>query len=127
MNLERAIINLKSLSIPTQWQLTKAKREYLKTHRECAICKHIKNLEVHHIIPIHIDSSKALDPNNFITLCDSKNNGCHYIWGHFRNFRTKWNPNIIDFSNLITQYMNMYREDIITKINNFTSSNTNQK
>ena len=101
MNLERAYLTFKSLSIPSQWQLTKAKRAYLKEHAECAICGHTKDLEVHHVVPVHVDASKALDHDNFITLCDWRNHGCHYVFGHFRNFRTKWNPDIRNFAELV--------------------------
>ena len=72
------------------------KRAYFKTHeKKCAVCGGTKKVELHHIIPFHIDSSKELDPNNVIPLCEgNKELNCHLIFGHFGNFRTKWNPNI---------------------------------
>jgi len=39
----------------------------------CQVCKSRNNLNVHHIIPNRIDSSKILDINNAITLCEK----CH--------------------------------------------------
>lgn len=104
MNLVRTYLNLKTLSIPTQWQLTKAKRAYVKEHSVCAVCGYTKNLEVHHIIPVHVDILRALDPDNFITLCDWRNHGCHYVFGHYRNFRTKWNPKIREFATMVTAW-----------------------
>ena len=98
MNIERFFINLTAVSVPTQWQMTKAKRAYKKTHPFCAVCGTTKDIEIHHIVPVHVDSSKACDPENFISLCDWRNHGCHYIWGHFRNFRSKWNPDIVEFA-----------------------------
>jgi len=98
MNITRVYLNISSLPLYTQWQLTKAKRVYKKEHPECAVCGHTSDLEIHHIVPVHVDPSLALDPENFITLCDWRNHGCHYVFGHFRNFRTKWNPEIRDFA-----------------------------
>ena len=102
MNITRTYLNFKALTIPTQWQMTKAKRAYKKEHAICAVCGVEKDLEVHHVIPVHVDSTKACDPDNFITLCDWRNHGCHYIWGHHRNFRTKWNPYIRSFAEMVS-------------------------
>lgn len=40
---------------------------------KCFDCQHIKKLEVHHVIPIHVDESKALEVTNCVALC----NECH--------------------------------------------------
>lgn len=112
MNITRFILNTTSVSLPTQWQIIKAKREYLKNHPKCAVCCNEKRVEVHHIIPVHVDRTKACDPNNFISLCDEYNKGCHYNFGHYRNFRSKWNVNIRQFAEYVR---------------NFNASNTNQK
>ena len=107
MNLIRAYLNFKSLSLPTQWQMTKAKRAYKKDHCKCAVCGYTKNLEIHHVVPVHVDRTKALDTDNFITLCDWRNHGCHYVFGHFRNFRTKWNPNIRQFALSVSKLLSL--------------------
>ena len=98
MNLTRIYLNFTSLSIPTQWEMTKAKRSYVNRHPECAVCGNRKYLEVHHVIPVHVDHSLACDDDNFITLCDTKNNGCHRWIGHFGNFRSKWNVDIREYA-----------------------------
>jgi hypothetical protein len=98
MNLTRVYLNFTALSIPTQWEMTKAKRAYRDAHPECAICGNRKYLEVHHVIPVHVDHTLACDLDNFITLCDPKNNGCHRWFGHFGNFRSKWNLEIREFA-----------------------------
>lgn len=74
-----------------QWP--KVRAEYLKTHPVCAVCGGTKKLEVHHIIPVHIDADKELDPNNLITLCEAKKYGvnCHLFFGHLGNYK-KYNP-----------------------------------
>jgi len=94
MNLTRTFLNITSVSLPTQWEMTKSKRAYLKEHSECAICGYMKKLEVHHIIPVHKDPLLACDPDNFITLCRD----CHFTFGHYHNFRKYWNPTIKDLA-----------------------------
>lgn len=106
MNLTRKFLTFTSLSVPTQWQMTKAKRAYVKEHRECAVCGYKKKLEVHHILPVHIDISLSCEPSNFITLCRD----CHFTFGHFHNFRTNWNPEIRVFAKVITEMMKETRK-----------------
>jgi hypothetical protein len=106
------------MSIPTQWQLTKAKRKHVKVFNKCAVCGTDKNLEVHHIVPVHVDVSLAVDPENFITLCDWRNHGCHFVFGHFRNFRSDWNPDIVEFAEVASNMLEQTR---------LISSNATQK
>ena len=127
MNLTRSYLNFRALSVSTQWQLSKAKKEYVKKHNTCAICGHTENLEVHHIIPVHIDTSKALDHSNFITLCDWRNHGCHYVFGHFRNFRTKWNPKIREFAKIVSDVLNENKSISYLQISAITAWNTSRK
>jgi len=94
MNIEKTWLNFRTLSIPTQWQMTKAKRTYVKEYNECAICNYKKKLEVHHVIPVHVDPLLSCEQDNFITLCRD----CHFTFGHFHNFRKYWNPSIKEFA-----------------------------
>lgn len=68
---------------------------HLKEHPECEVCGRKTELEVHHIIPFSIAPDKELDPENLITLCESKKNGlnCHLLIGHLGNYR-RFNPNV---------------------------------
>jgi len=50
-------------------------------------------LQVHHIIPFHIDPSKELDKSNLVVLCGHPS--CHLDKGHLRNFKS-FNPNVIE-------------------------------
>lgn len=68
----------------------KVRLEHLKTQPYCMACGTKSNLEVHHIIPVHVDPTKELDTNNLITLCDKY---CHFIFGHLMNYKS-WNPNV---------------------------------
>jgi len=42
-------------------------------------------------MPVHIDSSKELDPENFITLCELPTHDCHYHFGHLLDW-SAYNP-----------------------------------
>jgi len=77
----------------TAWRLIR--NEYIKNHPVCAVCECKKNLEVHHIIPIHIAPDLELEMLNLVTLCTSKKYGlnCHLLIGHLGNFR-RINPDV---------------------------------
>jgi 5-methylcytosine-specific restriction protein A len=66
------------------------RNEHIKKYPKCAACGTKKNLEVHHIVPVHIDSSKELDVTNLITLCSNR---CHLIFGHFMDYKS-WNKDV---------------------------------
>ena len=65
------------------------------------MCDRTKKLEVHHIIPFHIDSTLELDDTNFITLCESPGACCHYIVGHCALSWSKYDPNVIQNATII--------------------------
>lgn len=70
------------------------RKEHIKKQPCCMACGSCKKPEVHHIIPVHLDPSKELDPDNLITLCDKY---CHFVFGHFMNYKS-WNVNIVEDS-----------------------------
>ena len=49
----------------------------------CQACGKNSKLDVHHIIPVGIDNTTDLDPDNLITLC---NQPCHLVFGHFMSY-----------------------------------------
>ena len=51
-------------------------------------------LEVHHIRPFHLFPALELDPTNFITLCEGREE-CHFNVGHLRNCAT-YNPHLLN-------------------------------
>lgn len=77
----------------------KIRNEFLKNNNQCAACGRKTKLEVHHIIPYHVDSTKELDVDNLIVLCDDY---CHFIFGHLGDWRS-WNVNVVNDCN---QYYN---------------------
>lgn len=71
---------------------SKVRNEHLSKDPVCNVCGGKEDLNVHHIVPFHIDKSKELDPNNLITLCNG--NSCHFAFGHLYNWKTS-NPDVI--------------------------------
>jgi 5-methylcytosine-specific restriction enzyme A len=69
------------------------RKKFLKTQPKCQYCGGLESLEVHHVIPFHIDRTKELDKTNLITLCEAENKQCHLRIGHFGSWK-KINPDI---------------------------------
>ena len=72
------------------WPLVRA--AHLELHSTCAACGGDKRIQVHHIIPVHIDPTFELDSNNLITLCMGKEE-CHLSIGHHGSWKDH-NPNV---------------------------------
>ena len=53
------------------------RRKHLTCEGECQSCGRIKDLEVHHLLPVHAGGNE-LDPSNLITFCRD----CHFVVGH---------------------------------------------
>ena len=77
---------------PRSSQWPKVRDAHLKNDSVCNVCGSKEDLNVHHIVPFHIDKSKELDPTNLITLCN--HNGCHFTFGHLFNWSSS-NPDVI--------------------------------
>lgn len=79
---------------PTAYQIRKAKQDHKETNPECAVCGVKPTFlpranEAHHIIPEHVDMTRAADPDNFVTLCR-----IHHWWvAHLKNWKD-WNTNV---------------------------------
>lgn len=82
---------------PRSGQWPKVRDAHLKIDPVCNVCGGKEDLNVHHIVPFHIDKSKELDPNNLVTLCNG--NGCHFAFGHLFNWKTS-NPSVIQDAKL---------------------------
>lgn len=66
-----------------QWP--KVRANHLIVQPCCQACGVATGLEVHHKVPVHVDASLELDTMNLITLCER--NGCHFLFGHGRDWR----------------------------------------
>jgi hypothetical protein len=84
---------ISSLGSPRSSLWRRTREEHLKSNPECAVCGRKKNLVPHHVIPVHVDPSKELDPENLITLCEGPSFNCHLFFGHLRDW-TKFNPEV---------------------------------
>ena len=69
------------------------RKKHLKTEPQCQWCNSETNLQVHHIVPVHINPALELEDSNMITLCETPNYNCHRRVGHFGNWQ-KFNPNV---------------------------------
>lgn len=73
----------------SKWNRTR--KEFIKHHDECEVCGKDKTLNVHHIVPFHVDPRKELVFSNLMTLCRT----CHFIFGHLKYWRS-WNENVYE-------------------------------
>lgn len=65
--------------------------------KSCAVCGGTLLLNAHHILPFHLHPELELAVSNLLPLCEgNKNMNCHLQFGHFNNFATKWNVNIVE-------------------------------
>ena len=94
---------------PRSSQWPKVRDAHLKIDPVCNVCGTKEDLNVHHIIPFHIDKSKELDPNNLITLCN--HNGCHFTFGHLFNWSTS-NPDVVSDAKAFKQKKAVAHESI---------------
>lgn len=112
MNIKPMMINILAVKNPKMlYQISKAKKQYIITHQECALCGSTNCLECHHVIPVHIDINQATNFDNFITLCDSNNNSCHRWFGHFGNFSKFYNVNIREFAISTRMFLQIKQPD----------------
>lgn len=66
---------------------------HLKENPECAVCGRRKNVVPHHVVPVHVDPSRELDPGNLISLCEGPAFNCHLFFGHLRDW-SSFNPEV---------------------------------
>ena len=80
-------------------------KAHLAQHGSCAVCGRMDELVVHHIVPVHVDATKELDPENLITLCEGATLNCHLWAGHLGNWAS-WNKSIIkDAARLLKRFL----------------------
>lgn len=47
-------------------------------NHQCHTCQEVKPLEVHHVIPVHVDKSRAFDLSNVIAVCKKCHRSVHH-------------------------------------------------
>lgn len=75
----------------SEWKTVR--KLHLDREDHCQACNKTSKLEVHHIIPVHINKTLELEPSNLITLCER----CHLVFGHLSDYRS-WNENVVEDS-----------------------------
>ena len=79
---------IKILHADYRWRKVRNRHiEYVEPF--CQMCGYKKKLEVHHIVPWHIDEALRFDMSNLITL----DRECHFRFGHFMDWKDS-NKNI---------------------------------
>jgi 5-methylcytosine-specific restriction protein A len=76
----------------SEW--SKVRKNHLSKHPKCQCCGRDEDIEVHHIVPVHVDPSKELDDDNLISLCAKY---CHFTVGHLMDWKS-WNTNVVNDS-----------------------------
>jgi hypothetical protein len=66
----------------TQWPALR--RRAIEAQPFCSCCHAVKRLDVHHVMPFHLDKALELDPKNLIVLCRR----CHLLFGHFDDWKS---------------------------------------
>lgn len=80
-----------------EWQ--RLRNDFVKVNNTCSACGTKNNLEVHHVLPFHINPELELDWNNLITLCDD----CHWLFGHCKLNWKCYNPNVTEDIKIINK------------------------
>lgn len=83
-----------TLAPPRSSEWPELEKKHLKEQPICQWCHGAINLQVHHIEPFHLHPELELDPNNLITLCETKPLNCHLIHGHLGSWK-KFNIDIV--------------------------------
>ena len=63
-------------------------KTHLRSHPFCFVCRTRKKVEVHHVVPFHVDPLLELVLANLITLCRVH----HFLFGHLGDWKS-WNVN----------------------------------
>lgn len=66
--------------VARSWKWPAVRAEHLRLHPGCEVCGHKEFVEVHHYIPVHVDSSLELSPDNLVTLCGHLSKYDHHLW-----------------------------------------------
>lgn len=68
------------------------RKRHLQKNPECAACGARRGLQVHHVVPFHVDKALELDPKNLLTLCEYVGGlECHEFLGHGDHWQS-YNP-----------------------------------
>lgn len=110
MSILKNILELAKIKKPkhrrsNKWP--KVREEHLRLNPTCAVCGGTDQIEVHHIIPYHINPELELEPSNLISLCESASHGiiCHLAIGHAPGNYKYNNPNVVKDAEYIREML----------------------
>ena len=69
------------------------RKAHLEKHKTCEVCGGDDNVEVHHVLPVHLYPELELDVTNLLSLCNGAGGGCHLRMGHLGSWKA-FNPSI---------------------------------
>ncbi len=81
------------------------RKKWIQAHPNCSGCATTSKLQVHHLIPVHLDPIKELDETNLITLCELAGHDCHFHLGHLLDWLA-YNPDCIVDSGIYLNKVN---------------------
>lgn len=90
-----SVEEIQILALPRSSKWKKLRIQHLEKNPVCAVCGSKKNIVPHHVVPVHVDPSRELDPTNLISLCENQSFNCHLFFGHLKNW-SRCNPNVIE-------------------------------
>jgi 5-methylcytosine-specific restriction enzyme A len=97
-NFARKLLRRILYNTPRSPNWPEVRRIHLEKEPWCRVCASMKDLEVHHIKPVHYNPELELEPSNLITLCESIGVNCHFVHGHLGNWKY-YNMDISLFAN----------------------------
>lgn len=89
------------------WRVVRAAQ--LHHHPACAACGSRLLVTAHHVVPVHVDPLRELDPSNLITLCEGYEFGvnCHLYHGHGGRWH-HWNPSVREQAASALRWLTMH-------------------
>lgn len=74
--------------VPRSSKWKRVRDLFIADYPKCEACGSKELLNVHHIVPFHIDPDRELDVENLITLCENPSHNCHYLLGHLLDWKS---------------------------------------
>jgi hypothetical protein len=84
-----------ALSVPRSAKWRSLRNKHLEENPRCEACGCETNVVPHHVVPVHLDPSRELDPSNLVSLCESKTFNCHLFFGHLKRW-DRHNPRVVE-------------------------------
>lgn len=96
--------------IADKWE--EFRHKYYKSYPEiCKACGEKIHIDLHHIIPRHINPSLIFTTSNLIPLCRS----CHFHIGHLLHW-DYYNPSVVSDSKLLRHHLTVRFEQYLDKM-----------